>query len=143
MYNQELVRLLNTLLECLYASYYGYKNYTYLIDDKSMVCLFDLFSINRKKMIDNISKEIMLLNGEPLKDGTLNILIRNVYIKTKNIFTNNFSGVIIEEVKNSENKLIKCYAEVLKKEDLPADIRLLLSMQVEEIKNNLMNLFCQ
>ncbi|MDF2868325.1 MAG: aldehyde dehydrogenase [Gammaproteobacteria bacterium] len=126
----------NDVIENLYDSCNGYKECADKIEEPYMQQLFQRLANQRERMIQELKSRAELAGVKPVESGTIAGAAHRTFIDVKSLVTGGDPEAIIKEVKRGEHHTIEQYKEALD-EDIPADLKALLSQQMRTIETNL------
>jgi uncharacterized protein (TIGR02284 family) len=133
---KKVTDMLNEVIECLYDSINGYKESVQAITDLQMKNLFEMLANQRNTMLDDIKIQLQAMQQEPQKSGSVVGALHRMFLDLKSLLTGGDIVAIVKEIKRGENYTMSIYKKALEK-DLPANIRGLLTRQLEQIECNL------
>jgi len=136
MSTKDIKNSVNDVLENLYDSRNGYKECADKIDNPRMQQLFQRLAQQRERMIEQLKTRVEFAGVEPADSGTIAAAAHRTFIDIKSMVTGGDTEAIINEVKRGEHHTISQYRDALD-EDIPADLKAILTEQMHTIENNL------
>ncbi len=136
MSNKDIKSSVNDVIENLYDSRNGYKECADKIDNPQMQQLFQRLANQRERMLQELKSRVEFAGVEPSQSGTMAAAAHRTFIDIKSLLTGGDTDAIINEVKRGEHHTISQYKEAID-EDIPVDLKALLSQQMRTIETNL------
>jgi len=136
MDTNRLAKSLNDLLEYLNDSHMGYQQSSAATADTKMSSLFRSLSMKRQNMAKELAEQVKSFGDLPEKGGSVAGAVHRLFVNLKGAITDGNVDSIVNEIKRGENTMVNRYKEVLR-EQLPPDIRSLLTTHLTEIEENL------
>jgi uncharacterized protein (TIGR02284 family) len=126
----------NDVLEDLINSRNGYKECAAEVADTRMKQLFQRLANQRESMIQELKTRIQFSGVEPTDSGSMTAAAHRTFIDIKSMLTGGDTDAIVNEVKRGEHHTLEQFKDALS-EDIPADLKQLLSQQMHTIETNL------
>lgn len=136
MSTKDIKNEVNEVIENLYDSCNGYKECAKEVDNPTMKQLFQRLASQRERMLQELKGRVELAGVEPTESGSLAGAAHRTYIDIKSMVTGGDTEAMIKSVKFGEDNTLKHYKKALD-EDIPADLKQLLTQQMQTIENNL------
>lgn len=136
MSKHDIKKSVNDVLENLYDSCDGYKECAGEVADERMKLLFQRLATQRERMIQELKSRVEFAGVKPTDSGTVAAAVHRTYIDLKSLLTGGDTAAIVKEVKRGEHHTIDQYKAALD-EDIPIDLKQLLTQQLHNIESNL------
>lgn len=139
MTNEKIVECLNDLLTKAYDAEEGFKQAAERAKSHpDLVHFFKRQSDMRLSFGHDIKQKIAVYGGKPDKGSSMTGKAHQVWISVKDALTPDHDGeAILEECIRGEKAALEEYEEKLKCDELPADVRLMISGQRDRIAASL------
>lgn len=139
MTNEKTVECLNDLLTKAYDAEEGFKQAAERAESHpQLAAFFKRQSDMRLSFGHDIKQKIAVYGGEPDKGSSIAGKAHQVWISVKDALTPDHDGeAILEECVRGEKAALEEYNEKLKCDELPADVRALVTSQRDKIAASL------
>ena len=134
--NSEVIETLNDLILINNDRIAGYeKSYEETNDiETDLKALFQKYISDSRQYIAELTEEVVKLGGEPA-DGTLfSGKLYRVWMDIRATFSSDNRKAVLENSESGEDAAQRAYAEALKDEELPADLKQLILSQKTTLK---------
>ena len=133
--NQHAVKVLNTLIETTLDSANGYEEAAQNANSGQLKTLFSERSRRRLDLSRQLQQEVRTFGGEPETDQSTLGKAHNKFVDIKNaIMGGGSETAVIDEVERGEDFIKGKYEAALRDEDLPQNVRQLVSQAYESIR---------
>jgi uncharacterized protein (TIGR02284 family) len=133
--NSEHISLLNDLIETLKDGQAGFKAAADDIDSSEIRTLFNGFVLQRSEFAGELQALVQSLGeSDPQTSGSVAGALHRGWIDLKAALTSKDEHAILAECERGEDSAVAHYREVLDTDDLPSNVREVVSQQFVEIK---------
>lgn len=133
--NQErVIENMNELLKLCNDGAQGYNNAAEGVENTELKTIFHRLSQQRKGFAEDLKAEIRSMGGDIDDSRDVEGIVHNTWVKIKAAITANDTESIIEACKTGEEYAFKKYEELLKDNELPENIKNMLSEQHQLIR---------
>lgn len=136
-YTETVGESLNNILEKTYDAEKGFKKAAENTDNPNLKAFFERKSQMRNNFGHELKAEIHQYGEEVDKGGSMSGAIHRAWMDTKALFSNDNAEAMLEESIRGEKAAVEEYEDVLKNTDMPPSTTMLLTQQVNKIKEDL------
>ncbi|HEX5378604.1 MAG TPA: PA2169 family four-helix-bundle protein [Phenylobacterium sp.] len=133
---EHAVKVLNSLIETTLDSAHGYKEAAESSEDTRYKTMFSERSLKRMKLTGELQQEVRSFGGEPEQDQSLLGKAHNKFVDLKAAILGHDEKAIINEVERGEDFIKAKFEKAVGDQDLPANVRDLVSRAFHEIKSD-------
>ena len=131
--NDRVISVLNNLIETCKDGQDGFRAAAEGVKNSELKTLFNTYSQQRAQFAGDLQNEVRRLGGDPEKTGSVAASLHRGWINIKSAVTGEDEGAVIAECERGEDSAVRNYEDALR-EDLPADIRVLVQRQFTQVK---------
>lgn len=135
VYSEKVVKLLNEVIENCKDGEKGFKECAEHADSASLKALFSERALECRTAATELQGIVVDQGGEPETDGTAAGALHRGWVTIKAALSISDDKAVLEECERGEDRALARYDSVLK-EDLPAELRLVLERQRAGVKRN-------
>lgn len=135
VYSEKVVKLLNEIIENCKDGEKGFKECADHADSPALKALFSERALDCRSAATELQGLVVSQGGEPEDGGTAAGALHRGWVTIKAALSISDDKAVLEECERGEDRALARYDSVLK-EDLPAEIRLLLERQRAGVKRN-------
>ncbi|SRR5690554_4761206 len=132
--NEKVFSRLNDLIETLKDGEKGFKTAADGVEENDLKSLFRQFSHQRTEYIDELKKLVRQMGGDADQSGSITGALHRGWMDIKSAVANKDAEAILNECERGEDAAVKEFSEALN-EDLPADVKSIVSRQYDGIKS--------
>jgi uncharacterized protein (TIGR02284 family) len=133
--HQHAVKVLNSLIETTLDSANGYEEAAQNANSGQLKTLFAERSRRRMDLTRQLQQEVRTFGGEPETDQSMLGKAHNKFVDIKNALMGGASEkAVIDEVERGEDFIKGKYEQALKDDDLPQNVRQVVSQAYETIR---------
>jgi uncharacterized protein (TIGR02284 family) len=133
---EHAVKVLNSLIETTLDSAHGYKEAADSSEDARYKTMFSERSLKRMKLTGELQQEVRSFGGEPEQDQSMLGKAHNKFVDLKAAVLGHDEKAIINEVERGEDFIKAKFEKAVEDDDLPANIRELVTRAFAEIKSD-------
>ena len=133
---EHAVKVLNSLIETTLDSAHGYKEAAESSEDNRYKTMFSERSLKRMKLTGELQQEVRSFGGEAEQDQSMLGKAHNKFVDLKAAILGHDEKAIINEVERGEDFIKAKFEKAVGDEDLPANVRDLVSRAFQEIKSD-------
>ncbi len=137
---KEIVSDLNELLEKNYDAVKGYRKAAEDVESSQLKQFFAQQASERSQFGQQIHQIITGLGGEPVEDGSFLGDVHRKWMDLKAALSSNEEESIIEASLTGEKAALDDYEDILDEEEIPANLRTLLTEQKEKVNQAIIRL---
>ncbi|WP_411825458.1 ferritin-like domain-containing protein [Luteolibacter sp. AS25] len=139
MTNEKVTECLNDLLTKAYDAEEGFKKAAERAEEHpGLVGFFQKQSAMRRSFGHDLKQAIVKYGGEPDKGSSIAAKAHQVWISVKDTLTSDHDAeAVLEECVRGEKAALEDYDEKIKCDDLPVDVRALITSQRNSIAESL------
>jgi uncharacterized protein (TIGR02284 family) len=128
--------ILKNLIQTLHDGQEGFKKASENVKEHHLKTLFSQFSLQRSKFAGDLERELSTLGeADPQKEGsTVSGTIHRGWIDLKSALTGHDAHSILSEAERGEDIAVKAFRDALASEDLPANLREIITSQANEVQ---------
>lgn len=130
------VKVLNSLIETTLDSAHGYKEAAESSEDTRYKTMFSERSLKRMKLSGDLQQEVRSFGGEPEQDQSMLGKVHNKFVDLKAAVLGHDEKAIVNEVERGEDFIKAKFEKAVSDQDLPANVRELVSRAFQEIKSD-------
>lgn len=127
--NEKAAKLLNQLVEINNDRIEGYERATSETEDSDLESLFTQMASTSRQLKIELSSQVRNCGAEPTNGTTVSGKFYRAWMDVKAAMTGKDRKAILSSCEYGEDVALKTYEEVMKSEDLPADLRSLITSQ--------------
>lgn len=131
---EHAVKVLNSLIETTLDSAHGYKEAAESSEESRYKTMFSERSLKRMKLSGELQQEVRSFGGEPEDDQSVLGKAHNKFVDLKAAIMGRDEKAIINEVERGEDFIKAKFEKAIEDEDLPANVRDMVSRAYQEIK---------
>ena len=131
--NDRVISVLNNLIETCKDGQDGFRAAAEGVKNSELKTLLNTYSQQRAQFAGDLQNEVRRLGGDPEKTGRVAASLHRGWINIKSAVTGEDEGAVIAECERGEDSAVRNYEDALR-EDLPADIRVLVQRQFTQVK---------
>lgn len=135
VYSEKVVKLLNEVIENCKDGEKGFKECAEHADSPTLKALFSERSLECRTAAAELQNIVASQGGEPESGGTAAGAMHRGWVAIKAALSAADDKAVLEECERGEDRALSRYDSVLK-EDLPAEIRMILERQRAGVKRN-------
>jgi uncharacterized protein (TIGR02284 family) len=133
---EHAVKVLNSLIETTLDSAHGYKEAAESSEDTRYKTMFSERSLKRMKLSGELQQEVRSFGGEPEQDQSALGKVHNKFVDLKAAILGHDEKAIVNEVERGEDFIKAKFEKAVADQDLPANVRDLVSRAFQEIKSD-------
>jgi uncharacterized protein (TIGR02284 family) len=135
MEKQKVIATLNNLLETTKDGENGFRTCAAAVTNPRLKSIFEDAARRCDGGAEELQANIRGLGGEPAASGTASGALHRAWTNVMSSITGMDEDAVLSECERGEDVAKRTYEEALK-EDLPADIKMLVKRQYEGVKAN-------
>ena len=135
MNNEKNIDILNDLIATSRDGVEGFKKCAEDAHDTQLKKYFQDRANSCEEAVRTLSAEVRKLGGEPDTSGTTKGALHRMWIDFRTALTEKDNLAVLEECESAEDIALETYQDALK-EELPENLRSLISQQLEGVKRN-------
>ena len=132
--NDHAVKAMNSLIETTLDSANGYREAAENADAPHFKTMFSERAHRRQELAGRLQAEVRSFGGEPETDQSMLGKAHNKFVDLKNALTGGDDKSVIKEVERGEDTIKAKYEHVLKDNDLPPTVRVVVDEAYRSIK---------
>ena len=134
--NSTVANVLNDLIETCKDGEYGFRTCAEGVKDASLKQVFEKRAQDCASGAAELQRLVGQYGGKAEDSGSLTGAVHRGWVKVVDALTGSSDKAILDECERGEDAALARYRAALKKDDLPADVRALITRQQEGVQRN-------
>jgi uncharacterized protein (TIGR02284 family) len=135
MDNNDIISTLNDLIETSKDGEHGFRTCAEEVKSTKLRAMFEEAAQRCAQGAAELQAKVRQLGGDPDKSGSLAGSLHRAWVNIKSSIPGMDEAAVLAECERGEDAAKRSYEAALGK-DLPADVRLLVERQYQEVKQN-------